>query len=138
MMPPPVVIGLTVCDYVIIEESTHKTTLVGNFRTLRLQEFPGSPLPFCVYVAFTDALGNATVELTVTDWETEETIYRLSQTVRFRDRFQEIGLLFRIPEIVFPEPGIYLFSIIVDDDTVASRRVHIFSAEELPSVEESP
>lgn len=40
MVPQPVVLGLLICDHVIIEEGTRKTTLVGTFESIRAGGFP--------------------------------------------------------------------------------------------------
>src|SRR4051812_3743228 len=46
MVPAPVALGLTLCDYVIVEQSTNKASLIGTFSTFRGRVFPFPPLPF--------------------------------------------------------------------------------------------
>jgi hypothetical protein len=33
MIPPPIALGLALCDYVIVEERTKKVSLIGRFDT---------------------------------------------------------------------------------------------------------
>jgi hypothetical protein len=57
MASRPVAIGMTLCDYVIVEEKTKKVSLIGAFTGMRVSRFPSDPSPFSVYAALTDGLG---------------------------------------------------------------------------------
>ena len=49
MIPPPIALGLTLCEKVIIEEGTRAATFVNTFSTLIEERFPTPPhvLPPC-------------------------------------------------------------------------------------------
>jgi hypothetical protein len=129
MVPQPIALGLTLCDYVIVEEGTKKVSLIGGFSGIRAAEFPFVPLPFCVYAPLTGGQGEAAAELTVTSLETEDEIYSLQRTVRFPDRFTEVRVLYRLTAVQFPEAGIYMFTLLLDGDWIAHRRVRVYSTE---------
>jgi hypothetical protein len=131
MIPCPRAQGLTLCDYVMREERTLKVSLVGTFTGIRTDEFPSTPRPFCVFAALTDGLGEGTLELTITHLASDEEILRLQRTINFPNRFMDVQVLFRLSEVSFPEEGIYLFSLSVDEDTIAQRRVRVYSNEGL-------
>jgi uncharacterized protein DUF6941 len=132
MIPCPRAQGLTLCDYVMREEGTLKVSLVGTFTGMRTDAFPFSPRPFCVFAALTDGLGQGTLELTITHLASDEEIYTLRRPIDFPNRFMDVQVLIRLSEFSFPEEGLYLFSLAVDDDTVAQRRVRVHSTTEMP------
>jgi hypothetical protein len=131
MIPCPRAQGLTLCDYVMREERTLKVSLIGTFTGIRAGEFPFSR-PFCVFASLTDGLGEGMLELTITRLASDEEIVRLQRSIMFPNRFMDVQVLFRLNEVSFPEEGTYLFSLSVDDDTIAQRRVRVYSNEELP------
>jgi len=61
MEPRPVVLGLTLCDYFLVEERTKKESLTGTFTGLGVADFPAQVLPFSVFAMLTDGLGSATI-----------------------------------------------------------------------------
>ena len=132
MIPPPRAVALTLCDAVIVEEGTRKVSLINTFTGLRLSHFPAAPQPFCVYATLTDGQGEGLVELAVTRLETDEEIYSLRRPLRFPDRLTDVGVLFRISGCVFPAPGTYLFTLLLDGDWVAHRRIRVQTREGQP------
>lgn len=132
MIPTPRAQGLTLCDYVMREERTLKVSLVGTFTGMRTDTFPFSPQPFCVFSALTDGLGQGTLELTITHLANDEEIFTVQGPIEFSNRFVDVQVLFRLSDLSFPEEGIYLFSLSVDDDILAQRRVRVDSTTEMP------
>lgn len=130
MKPPPTLLGLSLCDLVIVEEGTHKISLIGTFSTIKAREFPLHRRPFCIFATLTDGLGDGVVELTITEMEAEEEIYRLERSVHFPDRLSEVSLLFRVEECVFPSPGLYTATMLVDGDWLAHRQFRVSQIEE--------
>jgi hypothetical protein len=129
MIPPPVALGLFLCDQVIVERGTNRASLIGTITSLEGQAFPFVPLPFCVFAVLTGSKGEGVATLTVTQLETDEEVYSVTRRVEFPDRFAEGRLLFRLADCSFPRPGIYVFTITVDNDWVAYRRLRIRQTE---------
>jgi hypothetical protein len=132
MVPRPSAIGLTLCDYVIVEEGTKKSSLIRAFTGLRAQGFPWTPRPFCVFATLTDGLGEGVIELTLTRLETDEEVYTIRRSLRFPDRFMEVRAFFRLAECTFPASGAYVFSLLIDGEWVAHRRLRVYSREGSP------
>jgi hypothetical protein len=61
--------------------------------------------------------------------ESEDEIFSAGGSVRFPDRFSEIRVRIRPASIEFLSPGTYLFTLLVDGELIASRRVQVLSAE---------
>jgi hypothetical protein len=126
----PVVLGLTLCDYVIEEARTKKISLIGSFSGLR---GPGFPLlhPFSVYAALTDGLGEVTVDLVVMELERGEDLYRVRGTLHFADKLAEVNYHLRIKQFQFPRPGIYQFTLFLNGEWAAQRRLRVYQTEDL-------
>jgi hypothetical protein len=129
MVPKPIALGLTLCDRVIVEEGTRHASLVGTFNHIRAPAFPHVSTPFSVYATLTGSDGDATVQLTVTSLETEEQVYAFRGSVHFPDRFSEIRVTLHVKRMQFREPGVYLFTLLVDGEWIAHRRLKVYSEE---------
>src|SRR5437762_14205083 len=90
MEPRPVVLGLTLCDYVIVEERTKKVSLIGTFTGLGVPDFPAQASPFSVFTVLTDGLGSATIELLVTHMETNAEVRSPWATLVLPDQVTEL------------------------------------------------
>jgi hypothetical protein len=132
MTPSPVVVGLTLCDYVIVEERTKKVSLIGTFTGLSVPELPAQPLPFSVFAVLTDAEGDGTVELKVRSLDTDEEVYSFQNSLHFPDKLTEVLFSLRIRQILFPVSGYYEFTLLVDGEWVAGKRLHVYQREEQP------
>jgi hypothetical protein len=129
VIPPPIALGLTICDLVIVEEGTKKVSLVGAISTFQPAHFPFLPAPFFVHVALTDGLGNATIDLIVTHLDTGESIYFRQRAVRFSHKLNELHVAFRISDCSFPSPGLYQVTLLLDREWVAHQRFRILAQE---------
>jgi hypothetical protein len=121
----PVALGLTLCDYVIVEEKTKKVPLIGTFTRISATEFPVIPQPFSVFAVLTDGLGDTGIELVVTRLDTGEDIYRYRGTLHFPDKLAELSFHVRLRQCSFPAAGTYQFTLVVDGEWVAQRRLHL-------------
>lgn len=132
MFPPPLAIGLWLCDQVIVDRTTNKPSLIGIFTGLRVESFPSDPQRFFVLAALTNAVGRGRIVLEATYDETGDQIHLQSGDIYFPDRFTVVNASFRTRSIIFPATGQYTFSIAVDGETVALRRIRVYEGEEPP------
>jgi hypothetical protein len=132
MIPPPISPGLYLCDYVIVEENTRKVSLIGCFTRIRLEQFPAIPQPFSVFSTLTDGSGNARIRLALSQPNRDEIIYQREGSIHFPDKLTEVYVHFRVRECEFPEPGLYEFTLFVDNEWVAQRPVRVYRRGELP------
>jgi hypothetical protein len=125
MIPRPIAIGLTLCDQVIVEEGTRKVSFIGSFYRLQSPAFPFVAERFCVVAILTGSQGEGEVSLSVTNLQTEEEVSRATGRITFTSRFTEVRVVLRPSECSFPSPGIYMFTLTVDDEWIAHRRILI-------------
>jgi len=127
-----VALGLTLCDYVIVEEKTKKVSLIGCFTGIAANHFPAAVQPFSVFAVLTDGLGDATIKLSVSRLDTQEEVLTRQMAYRFPDRLVEVRVHFRITQAVLPDPGWYQCTLFVDGQWVAHRRVNVYLSQGLP------
>jgi hypothetical protein len=125
MFPPPIVLGLTICEKVIVEEGTKNVTLVSTFTKLQVDTFPTVAQRFTVYTVLTGGLGDGTIDLIVRNLETDQVVYEAKLPVRLTDRLMELRVLFRVTNCVFPSPGAYQVTLLLDGEWLAQRRVNV-------------
>jgi hypothetical protein len=125
MTPPPIVLGLTICEKVIIEEGTKNVTLVSTFTKFTVEEFPSRSHRVAVYTVLTDGLGDATMDLWLARQDTGEVIQRLRGQIHFPDRLAEVRVLFRLNDCSFPAPGEYQFTLLADGEWLAQRQLQV-------------
>jgi hypothetical protein len=125
MIPLPVVLDLTPCDYVIVEEGTKKVSVIGSIGKLTATQFPFTPPPFWVHMAFTDAVGDATIDLVIMRLDTLEEVYSRQRQITFSDRLDVFHLMFRIRDFSFETPGVYQVGLYVDREWAAQRRLRV-------------
>lgn len=105
MIPPPLVLGRVVWDYLLIEEGTRKTSLIGSFRELEVVRLPGVADPFVVCTMLTDGSGDATIEVVIRRLDTDEQVYARSRPVTFDDRLAVVDVVFEVRQCLFPMAG---------------------------------
>ena len=129
---PPLVLGLTLCDDAVTDPATGKLSLIGAFTGLAMAAFPGVPQPFCAYAALTAGQGDArfTLELALQDNTLQKNVIRQWQgTVSFADPLQTVNWLVRLTRCLFPTPGEYLFTLWIDGEWMAQRRLRVYLRE---------
>ncbi len=129
MVPAPMAIGLTLCHYVAVEERTRNVTIAGSFHRLLSNSFPYRFSPFYMFASLVGGNGEGTVALTMTRAETSQILYRVQTPLLFRDRLAETTVVFRLTNCVCPASGEYLFTLLVDGEWVAQRRIRLITKE---------
>jgi hypothetical protein len=132
MTPRPIVIGLLLCDRVIVDRDTNSPSAIGIFTGLAVEHFPSDSQRFSVLSVLTDAQGDGRCRLAVyrldEHWLRQEEIYATEHMLRFPDRFAVVNFHLRLRTIRFPVSGSYEFVLFVDADEIAHRRVRVYQA----------
>jgi hypothetical protein len=123
--PTPVVLSLSLCDYVIIEEGTAKSSLIGCFHRLVVPTVPSEPPNFFLSADLTGGGGRGRVSVEMTRPDTNEWIWRTRADVYFRDRLFVVRYMTRITDCTFPVLGRYAVALSVDDELVGQRVIEV-------------
>ena len=128
MIQKPHAISLMLCDRVVFEQGSQKPFLLGIFTGMAVEGFPSGPQTLDVFAALTDGLGDGTIQLSVTELATDEEIYVQTAELRFPDPLRVVNLCLRVRSLWFAVPGEYLFTLSVDGEEIATRRVRVYSS----------
>jgi hypothetical protein len=126
VVPVPVSLEMTVCELVVIEQGTERASKVNSFNDLSASHFPFDPGRFFVFAILTGSQGEGDLMLVVTHLPTDQEIYALLERIELVDRFEEVWVAIEPSPFAFPLPGEYLFTLSLDGDWVAHRRVHVY------------
>jgi hypothetical protein len=129
VIPPPIALGLTLCDLVIVEEDTRKVSLIGNLTRWTADNFPYTAPPFFAFSALTGSVGEGRMDLVVARLDTGEDIYRQHRVVHFTDRLRELHLILRVGNCVLLAAGWYQATLLADQEWVAQRRFRVIAQE---------
>lgn len=127
MTPPPVAIGLIVCEQVIVDYHTRNPSPISVFTGLAVESFPSPPQRCSVFASLTNGRGDAALRLVVNRLDTGQTVYEQRFPISFPDPLLVVNLNIRVRGIRFPVAGRYEFLLYVDADPVAQRTLRVRS-----------
>jgi hypothetical protein len=109
----PVVRYMVLCDDILRDSSNpRRVHLIGPISAIRSSAtppFPSEHPKLCIFLHLTDCRGNGNIRVDIVHADSDVTIFR-SQVwpVQFSgDPLEVYGLVFRLQQIPFPEPGLY-------------------------------
>ena len=112
----PILKAMLLCDTTILEEGTHKRTLVGLFDRIKASQFPTAHPAMSVYVQFREIEGTFDFSLELYDLSEEKTLNRaMIQNFQVQERSRDCELVFNLMAVKFDHPGDYEFRIYVND-----------------------
>jgi len=123
MNPSPVVLGLTLCEQVIVEETTRNVTLVNCFTHRTVNQIPSEPVSFVAFATLCDANGPITLEVVLERLDTLDLVRRITVASRFPDPLHTIRCIARIRNVSFPVPGHYQVLLFADKELIAQRKL---------------
>jgi len=116
MQPKPILKAMLVCDMTIVEENTHKRTLIGLFDRIKASQFPSTHSSLSVYVQFREIEGIFDFMLELFDLDQEKSMNKaLIKGFKVQDRSRDCELVFNLLSLKFEHPGDYEFRIYVND-----------------------
>jgi hypothetical protein len=130
MIKLPVVVGLMLCEQVIIQEGTRHLTLVNCFKRLKVRGFPSPPQRFAAFAVLTDGQGRGQFELMVERLDNMDEVYSQRHEVTFNDPLRETNLLFLVGQCSFPAAGRYQAVLLADRQLIAQRAFQVFADED--------
>ena len=115
-MIKPILKAMLLCDQTIVEEGTHKRTLIGLFDRIKAAKFPTFHPSMSVYVQFREIEGKFDFALELFDLEENRALHRaLIKDYAVKDKSRDCELVFNLFSVKFDRPGDYEFRIYVND-----------------------
>ncbi len=122
----PDVLSLLVCDQILIDRLTGKTSLIGMFSTIGAARYPVRHPQLCVFASLTDGRGKTPLELAIVDAEdARPPIVSGTATVEFKDPRAVACLNLHFNGLVFPEPGGYRVQLKCHGELLREARLYL-------------
>ena len=122
----PDVLSLLVCDQILIDRLTGKTSLIGMFSTIGAPQYPVRHPHLCVFASLTDGRGKTPLEMTIVDSEdARPPIVSGTATVEFKDPRAVACLNLHFNGLVFPEPGGYRVQLKCHGELLREARLYL-------------
>jgi hypothetical protein len=124
---PPTVRYLILCEDVQTDaEQPRRITLVGLISALRSLDQPAYPLLYreiCVFLQLTECRGTAGGRSEIQHADSGRVVFRTRpRTVPFSDDpLEVVGVVFRIRNCLFPEPGLYWVQFWYNEQMIAQQ-----------------
>ncbi len=107
---------MLICDHTIVEEGTHKRTLIGLFDRIKAKAFPTAHPSMSVYVQFREIEGVFDFVLELFDLNSEKSLNQaVIRQFKVEDRSRDCELVFNLLSVKFDHPGEYEFRIYIGD-----------------------
>ncbi len=122
----PDVLSLLVCDQILIDRLTGKTSLIGMFSTIGAPRYPVRHPQLCVFASLTDGRGPTPLELTIVDSEdARPPIVSGTATLEFKDPRAVACLNLHFNGLVLPEPGGYRVQLKCHGELLREARLYL-------------
>jgi hypothetical protein len=124
-MKLPRVVGLVLCDHLHVDPAVGELSLIGVFQRLTFSTWPSPAQPFVAYALLYGGQGEGTIELVVTQLETERDIYTYKRWIAFPGQGLSVHLQVSVRQCAFPAPGRYAVTLRFDKNELTSRYLDI-------------
>jgi hypothetical protein len=105
---PPEVLALLIADHVHQDETTGKLFILGTRASIGAANFPFNCPNLAVYASLIDGRDETPIRLRLIDVdEAREPVLEFETSVTFLDPTEEVEMVFRLTDLIFPEPGDY-------------------------------
>lgn len=129
----PQVLSLLVCDQIIVDRMTGKTSLIGMFGNIAARKFPMRQPQLCVFASLTDGRGKSPLELRIVDSDdARAAVVSGKATVEFKNPRAVACLNLHFNGLVFPEPGDYRVQLWSEGALLNEARLMLVLAKQRP------
>ena len=112
----PILKAMLLCDMTLVEEGSHKRSLIGLFDRIRASKFPTVHPAMSVYVQFREIEGVFNFSLELFDLMEGQSMNRaVVKDFKVQERSRDCELVFNLLSVKFDHPGDYEFRIYVND-----------------------
>lgn len=112
----PILKAMLLCDQTLVEEGTHKRTLIGLFDRIKAAQLPTVHPSMSIYVQFREIEGVFDFMLELFDIEQNKSMNRaLIKQYKVQDRSRDCELVFNLMSVRFEHEGEYEFRIYVNE-----------------------
>ncbi len=116
MQIKPILKAMLLCDLTLVEEGSHKRSLIGLFDRVKCSQFPTVHSSMSIYVQFREIEGAFDFALELFDLTDEKLMNRaVIKNFNVKDKSRDCELVFNLLSVKFEHAGEYEFRIYVND-----------------------
>ena len=128
MQPKPILKAMLLCDQTIVEEGTHKRTLIGLFDRIQSSQYPTMHPAMSVYIQFREIEGAFDFTLELFDLAAGRSMNKaVVKDFKVGDRSRDCELVFNLLSVRFERPGDYEFRIFVNDNIFGQKHFKVLN-----------
>lgn len=128
MQPKPILKAMLLCDHTLVEEGTHKRTLIGIFDRIQASQVPTVHPAMSMYVQFREIQGTFNFTLELFDLMTGKVMHKaVVQDFEVRDKSRDCELVFNLLSVRFEHAGDYEFRIYANDMIFGQKHFKVVS-----------
>ncbi len=122
----PILKAMLLCDMTLVEEGSHKRTLIGIFDRIKSAQFPTTHPSLSVYVQFREIEGVFDFALELFDLNESLSMNKaVIKEFHVKDRSRDCELVFNLLSLKFDHPGDYEFRIYVNEEIFGQKSFHV-------------
>jgi hypothetical protein len=112
----PILKAMLLCDQTLVEEGSHKRSLIGLFDRVKTSQLPTTHPSMSVYVQFREIEGMFDFTLELFDLVEGKTLHKaMVKNFKVQERSRDCELVFNLMALRFEHAGDYEFRIYVND-----------------------
>ena len=119
----PDVLSLLVCDQILIDRLTGKTSLIGMFSTIGAPQYPVRHPQLCVFASLTDGRGKTNLRIRLVSVDEDDILGQADMEVDFKDPRTVFEIALAVGNVTFPKPGEYRLQLFADSSLLTERRI---------------
>lgn len=122
----PILKAMLLCDQTLVEEGTHKRSLIGLFDRVKVPVFPTVHNSMSVYVQFREIEGTFDFTLELHDIAEDKTLHKaVVNRFNVKDRSRDCELVFNLLSVRFLHAGEYEFRIFVNESVFGQKSFQV-------------
>ena len=122
----PDILSLLVCDQILLDRLTGKTSLIGMFSNIAARSFPVRHPHLCVFASLTDGRGKTPVEISIVDGEyARPPVVSGTALVEFKNPRAVACLNLHFNGLIFPEPCEYRVQLKCHGELLREARLYV-------------
>ena len=126
MQVKPILKAMLLCDQTLVEEGSHKRSLIGLFDRVKSNQFPTVHGSMSVYVQFREIEGKFDFTLELFDLAEDKTLHKANvKDFNVQEKSRDCELVFNLLSVRFVHPGDYEFRIYVNEQIFGQKSFQV-------------
>lgn len=123
--PSLTALAFVICDQVITDKATNKSSLIGLFNVVSAKKFPFILPATNIFISLTQGHGQYQCSLSCVKDDIDKSIWKTGGTIKTANPLDVIEINFQVRNLRFPDEGIYRFEFSCDNVPIILRKFQV-------------